>query len=121
MVDDGVFTTNAQIQARAGVYANSTAKATAATDVYVLDVEAYVNSKTKFNWSDAFAGLDVDVKALCTEASASLCANKVIVADMSGFTSRAEAQTMLDFNQFNADRAIKELSDKEVSKFMSGV
>ena len=119
MADIGVFTKNADIQARAGESANSTAKATAATDVYVLDVEAYINAVTHFNWSDAYSSLNADVKGLLTEASASLCAMKVISYDMSGFTSRAEAETMLDVLAYNASKAIALLKDQETKTFLN--
>ena len=103
MADDGIYTTNAQIQALAGINANSTSKAVAATDVYVLLVEASINAKTKKNWSDAFATLNIDVKGAVSLLGASTCASIVIMSDMSGFSSTAEAETMLDFlnNQIN--------------------
>ena len=96
MADDGVYTKNADIQALAGINANATSKAVGATDVYVLSVEAKINSITRYNWSDKFATLNVDVKGILTETGACLCAMKVINSDMNGFTSRSEAQTMLD-------------------------
>ncbi len=42
MADFGIYTKNADILARCGANANATAKATAATDIYVLDVEAFI-------------------------------------------------------------------------------
>ena len=72
MVDDGIFTKNADIQALAGVNANATEKLTAATDVYVLTVEGSINAATRFNWSDVFSGLNVDVKGILTETGASM-------------------------------------------------
>lgn len=97
MADFGIYTKNADIQAYAGVNANTTSKAIAATDVYVLNVESKINSMTRFNWTDAFTtGLNADVQGILTETGAAWCAMIVIESDMSGFTSRAEAQTMLD-------------------------
>jgi len=119
MADDGVWTTNAMIQARAGVNANATAKATAATDVYVLDVEAIINSETEYNWSDAYAaGLNADVKGLLHEASACLCAIKVISADTAGFTSLSEAQFMVNVLDDTANRAIAKLKDQNIKTFV---
>lgn len=118
MADVGVFTKNADIQARAGANANATAKATAATDVYVLNVEAYVNSVTKYNWSDKYATLNADVKGLLTEAGACICAMYVISYDMSGFTSRREAETMLDFLSDRAGAALELLKNQAVEAFV---
>src|SRR3990167_938352 len=96
MVDVGIYCKNANIQAYAGINANSTAKATAATDVYVLDVEAAINVATRKNWSDSYSTLNVDVKYILMQTAATRCAQIVIMNQMSGFTSRAEAETMLD-------------------------
>ena len=119
MADFGIFTKNADIQARAGINANATSKATAATDVYVLDMEAMINAMTRFNWSDAFTtGLNVDVAGILTDVGASLCATIVIQSDMSGYTSRSEAQTMLDVLYNNINRGISHLKQIQVQKFV---
>ena len=118
MADDGIYTTNAQIQALAGINANSTSKAVAATDVYVLLVEASINAKTKKNWSDAFATLNIDVKGAVSLLGASTCASIVIMSDMSGFNSVAEAETMLDFLNNQINFLYSYLKEKEQQTFM---
>lgn len=120
MADDGIWTTNADIQARAGTNANATAKATAATDVYVLDVEGLINCITRYNWSDAYATLNVDVKDVLKEASACLCAIYVIQWDMSGFTSNLEAEDMINVLRDRALFAISILRDKKTQDFING-
>ena len=120
MADLGVFTKNADIQARAGVFANATSKLTAATDVYVLNVEATINSLTRYNWSDAFAGLNADVASILTEVGASMCAMIVIQSDMSGFTSRQEAETMLDVLNNNINRGMSVLKGMKNQTFILG-
>ena len=96
MADVGIYCKNANIQAYAGINANTTSKAVAATDVYVLDVEAGINVATRKNWSDAYAGLNADVKYILMQTAAARCAMIVIANDMSGFSSRAEAESMLN-------------------------
>lgn len=121
MADFGIYTKNADIQALAGVNANTTSKATAATDIYVLTVECKINSATRYNWSDAFTtGLNVDVGGILTETGAALCAIKVINSDMSGFTSRTEAQTMLDVLRDIAFTNISILRDIKTQTFIIG-
>ncbi len=119
MADFGVWTKNADIQAKAGTGANATAKATAATDVYVLDVEALINVVTRYNWSDNYAGLDADFQGMLREASSNLCAIYVIQWDMSGFTSRIEAEDMINILRDAALRALSLLRDKKVQEFMT--
>lgn len=118
MADFGIWTKNVDIQAKAGTNANATAKATAATDVYVLEVESLVNVMTRFNWSDAYAGLNADVKDILKEITSSLCAINVIIWDMSGFTSRTEAEDMINVLRDAALRDLAILRDKKNQKFM---
>jgi len=119
MADFGIFTKNADIQARAGVNANTTSKAVAATDVYVLNVESTINVMTRYNWSDAFtAGLNVDVSGILTETGACLCAIYVIQSDMSGYTSRGEAESMITVLRDIALRNIQILRDIKAQTFI---
>ena len=121
MADFGIFTKNADIQALAGVNANATSKATAATDIYVLTVESSINAATRFNWSDAFtAGLNADVGGILTEAGACMCAIKVISSDMSGYTSRGEAESMINVLRDTYLRNIQFLKDIKVQTFVNG-
>ena len=47
-----------------------------------------------------------------------LIAIKIINYDMSGYTSRAEAQTMLDVLKDNSDNIIKDLREKQYQEVM---
>ena len=118
MADIGIWTKNVDIQAKAGTNANSTAKATAATDVYVLEVESMVNVLTRFNWSDAYSTLNADVKDILKEVTSDICAIYVIQWDMSGFTSRIEAEDMINILRDAALRDLSILKDKKNQKFM---
>lgn len=118
MADVGVWTKNADIQAKAGANASATSKAVGATDLYVLEVESYVNVLTRFNFSDAYATLNDDVKHLVKEATTNLMAIYVIQWDMSGFTTRIEAEDMINvlFARFLA--CIQLLADQKSITFI---
>ena len=120
MADLGQFAKNANIQALAGTNANATAKATAATDVYVLDVEAKVNVLTRFDWStaDSTTTIHASVRGILVETASALCAIKVIQWDMSGFTSRAEAEDMISVLRDIALTNMSLLRDKKQQKFI---
>ncbi len=119
MTDFGIWTKNVDIQAKAGTNANATSKATAATDVYVLEVESFVNALTRFNWSDAYSGLNADVKDILKEVTSNLCAIYVIQWDMSGFTSRIEAEDMINVLRDRALTGLSVLRDKKVQDFIN--
>jgi len=120
MADIGIWTKNADIQAKAGANANATAKAVAATDVYVLEVESFVNCATRYNWSDAYAGLNADVKDILKETTSALCAIYVIQWDMSGFMTRTEAENMVNILRDVALRNLSILRDVKTQTFMQG-
>lgn len=122
MADLGIYTKNADIQARAGAHANATAKLTAATDIYVLNVEAAINSATRFNWSAAVTAgpLDAAVQGVLTETGACLCAIYVIQYDMSGYTTRASAENMINILRDIALRNLSILRDIKTQTFIQG-
>ena len=118
MTDFGIWTKNVDIQAKAGTKANATAKATAATDVYVLEVESMVNVLTRYNWSDAYAGLNADVKDILKEITSDICAIYVIQWDMSGWTSRIEAEDAINILRDRAMFNMAILRDEKNRQFM---
>ena len=121
MADVGIYTKNTDIQALAGINANTTSKAIAATDVYVLDVEAKINALTRYDWSTKWPTMSGNVGAgILTETGAALCAIKVIQYDMSGFTSRYEAETMLDVLRDTALTNMAILRNKNTETFING-
>ncbi len=118
MTDFGIWTKNADIVAKAGTGANSTAVNTTATDVYVLEVEAMVNVLTRHNWSDVYSGLNDDVKKILKGITSNLCAIYVIQWDMSGYTSRIEAEDMINVLRDAALRDLSILRDKKNQTFI---
>ena len=98
----------------------STALTEAHYDYALLQAEGYINSITKYNWVDAYGTLSVDTKYILEDACSDLAAMYIINYDMSGYTSRSEAQTMLDILRDRASTAIKELKDIKVRDFVIG-
>ena len=115
-----IFATTAEVSRKAGANASSTSNVEAYIDDFMTQAESLINSETRRNWSDAYSTLDVDVKGILKLAASSLAAQMVINFDMSGFTSRSEAQTMLDVLESHYVKAISLLKDKEVEAFIDG-
>ena len=120
MADVGVWIKNADIVAKAGDGANATAVGVAATDVYVLEIEALINCMTRFNWSDVYATLNADVKHILKSVGSDLAAIYVIQWDMSGYTSRTEAENMVNILRDSALRGLSILRDKKTQDFING-
>lgn len=113
MADTGIFATTAEVGRKVGANASATSNAEAYINDFMTQVESRINVESEYNWSDAYSGLNVDVKGILKEAASNLAAMYVIQYDMSGFTSLAEAQTMLSVLDSNYQDCIKLLREKD--------
>lgn len=120
MADTGIFCTTAEVQRKAGANASATSKAEAYTNDFVTQAESEINTLTRYNWSDAYAGLNADVKGILKQAASNLAAIYVIQYDMSGFTTRTEAEDMINILRDGYLRCISILRDKKQQDFING-
>ncbi len=120
MVDTGIFATTAEVERKAGAGASATSKAEAYVNDYMTQVESLINSVCRFNFSDAYAALNADVKGILKEVASDLAAIYVIQYDMSGYTSRVEAEDMVNILRDAALRGLSLLRDKKVQVFING-
>ena|SRR3990167_3314830 len=120
MADTGIFATTAEVQRKAGANASATSKAEAYVNDFMTQAESYINSATRKNWSDVYSTLNADVKGILKECSSNLAAIYVISYDMSGFTSRIEAEDMINILYRRAMDCIKVLIDQKTETFVVG-
>ena len=120
MANAGQFAQDSDILLRVGTGASATVKAAGWFDTIILDVEAIVNCMTRFDWStvDAASALNATVRGILIDTGACLAAIEGITWDMSGFTSRVEAEDMINVLRDTALRNMSILRDKKVQKFM---
>lgn len=120
MAFTGIMCAEADIDQRTG--ANVSA---AYTDVMktaaCLCAESTVNVMCKFNFSDPYtaATLNVDVKYILTDVVASLVAIQAICYDMSGYTSRSEAENIITVLRDAVLRGLSILRDKKPQDFLN--
>jgi len=120
MADTGIFATTAEVARKAGDGASATSVAEAYVNDFMTQAESEINIATRHNWSDDYAGLNADVKGILKEAASNLAAIYVISYDMSGFTSRTEAENMVNILRDGYLRCISLLRDKKAQDFMEG-
>jgi len=120
MVYTGIFCTELEVQYKAGANASSVSVAEAFLNSFVAQAESKINVMSQFNWTDNYITLNSDVKMILTEAASNLAAMYAINYDMSGFTSRLEAQTMLDVLKDGFLEAVSVLRDIKKRDFMNG-
>lgn len=77
---------------------------------FINEAECYVIGATKTNWIDTYATLNADKKLILQEAVSNLAGIYAISYDMSGFTSRAEAELMISVLYRRAMDCLKVLS-----------
>ena len=75
------------------------------------EVEGTIVAETRRTWVDNYSGLSTDIKRALADIASDLGAMKIISYDMSGFTSRLEAGTMLDVLRDNANQRMQTLKD----------
>lgn len=97
---------------KAGANANSTIIGSgSALQDWSDKAEGTIIANTRRDWRVDYSSLNADVKNILADVASSLIAMNLISYDMSGYTSRAEAQTMLDFLDDNASKGMKILHD----------
>ena len=120
MADTGIFCTTAEVVRKAGDGANAAAVVEAYTNDFVTQAESEINVATRYNWSDAYTGLNIDVKGILKQAASNLAAIYVIQYDMGGYTSRTEAEDMINTLRDGYLRCLSILRDVKARDFANG-
>ena len=122
MANAGQFAQDADILLRVGTNASATVKAAGWFDTIIIDVEAVINCVTRYDWStaDAATTLNTTVRGILIETGACLAAIEGISFDMAGFTSRIEAEDMINVLRDIALRNISILRDTKTQTFIKG-
>jgi len=106
------LTTSYAILNKAGTGANSTAASSAIILAKFCDeAEATFCGRTRKDWVTNAA--TANFLGMIDDAVSDLAAIKLISYDMSGYTSRSEAQTMLDVLKDNSNQIIKQLEEEK--------
>lgn len=120
MAFTGITATEAEIDQKSGANVSSSF-----TDVMktqsLLQAESYLNSETTKNWSDDYAGLNVDVKSIVTAFTASWVATDAINYNIDA-VGRGTATLMLNVLANIMQKSLSTLKDKNTTQtFMDGV
>lgn len=120
MADAGQFAQDDDILLRVGTNASATVKAAGWFDTIIIDCEAIINVFTRFDWSaaDTTTTLDASVRGILVDTGACLAAIEGIIWDMSGFTTRTEAEDMINVLRDRAMMNMSILKDKKNQKFL---
>tara|TARA_Y100000310_G_C20301073_1_gene631812 strand:- start:254 stop:643 length:390 start_codon:yes stop_codon:yes gene_type:complete len=87
-------------------------------DLFIVEAESNINVSSRFNFTDEYASLNEDVKRILNQIASDLAAMQAIAYDMSGYTSRTEAEDMINVLRDAALRGLSILRDKKPQTFM---
>lgn len=120
MADTGIFATTAEVGYKAGSGKSATSSAEAYVNFFMTQVESEINATCRYNFSDNYASLNADTKGLLKQIASDLAAIMVISYDMSGYTSRIEAEDLINVLRDRALRGLNLLKDQKVVDFING-
>lgn len=120
MADTGIFATTAEVGYKAGSGKSATSSAEAYVNFFMTQVESEINATCRYNFSDNYASLNADTKGLLKQIASDLAAIMVISYDMSGYTSRIEAEDLINVLRDRALRGLALLKDQKVVDFING-
>lgn len=86
--------------------------------ILINNAEAVLSMNAKYDLVTNYASLPTNMKPFLTDACAALAAVGAINFNMSNYTSRTEAQTMLDVNYSKVVEAINLLRDDKFREFL---
>ena len=97
----------------------STAVVDANYNSWIEEAEGYLCNLTKYDLITNWASLNAVYKLIFTEYVSRYAANEAIKYDMSGYTSRIEAEDLVNINIFRMEEINKLLENASVQDFMS--
>jgi len=111
------LTSEANVKLKAGANVNTSLTSGNYTE-FINEAEAWIMGKTRIDWVSKYSTLNTTYRKLLDFITSSLAAMAAINYDMSGYTSRVEAQTMLDFNYTRVQDGMRELKEKYTQDFI---
>lgn len=96
MVEAGTLCIITDVEKFAGANCSATSKAEDYTNVYILEAEGLISAAGRYDFVTNYTLLTAIGKEFLRNAAASLAAISVIMYDMSGFTTRIEAEDMVN-------------------------
>lgn len=113
MAFTGVLTTKAEIDAYVGANVNATGNSEVNQNALVAQAEAYCASLSRYNWVTNVATLNSKYKQVLSEYCSRFAALGIIAYNMAGYTSRIEAENMINIHVFRLDELKAIIEDQK--------
>ena len=106
---------------KAGTNASSGGTEEVLVSDFVKQAEGVINSVTRRNWIPDYPTLSDAVKFILNEVTSNLAAIYIITYDMSNYSSRVEAESMINVYREAVNRALFILIDKQTQTFIDSL
>ena len=83
--------------------------------------EGTVCCASRRDWVAAYSGLSANIKMILDDVTSNLVAMYLVIYDMAGYTSRVEAEDIVNVLRDGALRGLGILRDKKVVDFIDGI
>lgn len=113
----GKFILSGAAVRKAGKNVSTVIPETAYTE-WISGAESYINVMTGFNWSDSYSTLNDDLKNILADTASDLAGSHCVAYDMSGYTTRVEAEDVINVLLFRANQNLEVLKQDGSKKFM---
>ena len=122
MGHDGIYVpTLLEFQYKCGAKVSATSKTEPYANSFIAQAESLINVSCRKVFATntaAFTALPATTKQLLTETASDIAAIYAILYDLSGFTSRVEAEDMINVLRDAALRGLSLLRDKKTQGFL---
>ena len=115
----GIFATEAELDAKAGENIDLTGWTEANKNDWISQAESMINCASRVNWTDVYSTINVDIKRILSETASNLVAIYGIQYNFNAFTSRIEAESMVNLLWAKFQQNIQLLEDDRTTKFMN--
>ncbi|TET75165.1 MAG: hypothetical protein E3J56_01065 [Candidatus Aminicenantes bacterium] len=120
MSHTGIFATAAECASKVGENYDATGWHEANINQWCAEIESEVNVLTGYNFSDNYATLNEDVKKILTLIESNYAGIHGIMFNMVGYTSRIEAEDMVNVLWASMQLNLDLLKDPSSVTFMRG-
>jgi hypothetical protein len=103
---------------KAGANVNTAISGSIMLSHWCDEAEAEICTLTRKDWVTDYANVKANFKTILGDVVSDLVCMKAIAYDTSGYSTRVEAQTMLDYLRDSSLRKIEALKDDKVKEVM---
>lgn len=119
MAYTGTIVTSAEMVFMAGENVDATGSVEANWNYLAFYAEAYLSNLVKYDIVTNWGTLTANYKYLFTEWAARFAATQLIAYNMSGYTSRVEAEDMINVHFARMEKIESILNDSSIQDFQS--